>query len=200
MDDTTQIDLNEYRRLDRAVKERMRLLDDLEKAAVKTRLLPMRYVLDFRIPTANPPPTLTRSFQVRQNASLFRLRRMAQAVVLVGTTAPGVYPTQQQVRLTLPKTEAVSGAVALRYDWQCRDSYSDRAWSNVFLPAALVSTSMLEDTILGHDQQLPGGTEVSMTLRISSVGLNPFEVFSAVSEYTLQVSFLGDEIVPLESA
>lgn len=176
---------NAARRLDRAVEARNKDLDALDKE--RFRVLPMRYVLEFPFKTfdSNEQLDISKTFVVREQSKHFACKRIVQSLIVVGTVGGDA------ARFTLAPILA-ERVVTFRF--LLRDSYTDRAWSNVPLPGAVISQSYLQETLFARPARLPAGTQVEMNASILTAS-DALAGLIEIENFVLQISFVGDEVV-----
>lgn len=180
---------NEARRVEKAIAQRNQMLDGMDKE--RFRVLPMRYILEFPFDPFTDGTNqidISRSFVVRQQSKHFACRALVQSLIVVGTPVVG----GDSVRFTLaPQYMAV-----MQYRFSLRDSYTDRAWSNVALPGSVISQSALQETVFARPARIPAGAQVEMNVSVLAArslitGLD--EVL--ITKFVLQIAFVGDEVV-----
>lgn len=199
MNESEQLLINELRRLDRAIDKRKKAFSALTEAKDK-RVFSRRYVLEIPISlrkvqgefsisyTVDTQP-VTRSFVVDKDCINFSCREIVYTVAGVGTLYTGSGPTEG--RFSFLNTSV------LWFQWEVRDTYTDRAWQNLPMPDLALGSGKTSGLPLGRPAVLLPGTEVSFTVRpLTNYGLLPIEQVGFVpTSYALQVSFVGTEVL-----
>lgn len=193
VNESDQLLINELRRIERAIEKRKKALDALATAKGKQNFN-RRYVLDVPLDivdgtVVNVP--VTRSFVVDRDCIQFCCREVVFTPAAVGTlTFPPPSIGSVTGKFSLPPT------AYFWFDWQVRDTYSDRAWQSHPMPSLALGSGKVSGLPLGRPAVLPAGTEVLFTVQ-------PLEGASATSastrftatSFSVQVSFVGYEVV-----
>ncbi len=185
--ETDQLIVNEMRRLDRAIAKRQKVIDSLSKKTGKQNFN-RRYVLDLPVSLnaagdGIDTSPVTRSFVVDRDCVFFRPLELSYTNSAVGTVA-STPPVSG--RFSFPNT------AYLWFNYEVRDTYSDRSWQNMPLPDYAMGGGKLGGLPLGPTT-LPAGTEVLFTLYPLN-GVVGGDAFTA-SSFAVQVSFAGFEVV-----
>lgn len=187
MDDVQQMIVNEVKRLERVIEKRAKALAQLE---VKTqqRTSPRRYVLEYDIPAGNEALArpLNRSFVVDRDCSRFFCQEVVMSVSVVGQIT-GVANSN---KFTL--SPEWSGS--LDFTWRIRDTSTDREWQSHPLPSYFLASGLTSPLSMPWSASLRPGTEVETTIvpTVSGAALLSFDI---VSSYTLQIAFVGFEVL-----
>lgn len=185
MDDTDIMDVNEYMRLQKAIEERTKRVDELEKDRKHREESNFRYVLDYTFPFdgTNIPAPQTRSFVVKAGT-----RFIVKAF-------EGVYGLQGDGQRTFidPLTRYLG---FFRFNFLIRDTGTDRQWSDHPMPDQVLLSRYLNPHIFGAGHaQLDGGSEVSVdiipTFSSSPANASPF---TTITDHVLQVAFAGIQV------
>lgn len=186
MDDVQQMLVNELNRLERAINNRTKVIEKLE-AKEKKVSLPKRYVLEFQFtPSASRLPPQSRSFVVDRDSSRFVCQQIVPTVAVAGTRVG----TATASKLTI----SPEGTGTLRYACSFRDTSTDREWQNYPISYYHLTGGFVSGLVLPYPAVLQSGSEIEVT--VSSVSLYAFiSGFTSVSSVTLQLSFVGFEVV-----
>lgn len=200
MNESEQMLVNELRRIERAVDKRKKLLEDL--SSKKRRNLNRRYVLDIPIDLIKVPDfdesfiastqPITRSFVVDRDCTYFCCRELVYTPSIVGLFRfPSPESGTVQGKFSIPNT-AYFG-----FNWEVRDTYSDRAWQNFPLPDLAMGSGKTSGLPVGRSAILPAGTEVLFTLYPLSWAIEDTYGEGGLSPTSLsvQVSFVGFEVL-----
>jgi hypothetical protein len=211
MSDVEMSLLNEYRKIDRALEQRKREINELEKRLKANGNLPLdrrpkRYSVEYDFTPGDLQPQ-EQSFFVDGGSrfyassieSTFRVTGQAAVDDGGGGTIAG-----QAVTATLPwspvrdSTRSSQRNGYFDFLWTIRDTGSDREWQNVPQPALFLLTGALSPLYLPVPGVIRSGSEVfvnidpffSRVVNGSNLGL-----FQTVSTYTVLVSFWGEEVI-----
>lgn len=187
MDDVQQMIVNEVKRLERVVEKRVRALAQLE-AKVQQRTAPRRYVLEYDLPAGsdalNRP--FTRSFVVDKDCSRFFCQDVVFSIAAVGQIT-GVTNSNKM-------TLTPEWAGTLDFTWRIRDTSTDREWQNTPLPRYFLASGLTAGLSLPWSSPLRPGAEIETT--VVPTQANPFIFgFDSVTSYTLQIAFVGFEVL-----
>lgn len=190
VNESDQLLVNELRRVERAIEKRQKVLQSLATAKGKQNFN-RRYVLDVPLDVVNEDvrnTPVTRSFVVDRDCIQFCCREIVFTPFAVGTLEyPGGNTTTG--KFSLPPTSY------FWFDWQVRDTYSDRAWQNMPMPSLALASGKVSGLHLGRPAVLPAGTEVLFTVQpLEGASATPTLRFTATS-FSVQVSFIGFEVV-----
>lgn len=179
--------VNKVRAYERQLEAREKALAAAEgKKALEDAVFNKRYVLNFPYTVADVQPQ-TKSFTVDRGVKWWFCKRLTFSLSEVGTAEGG-----SAVNFTLNpvfRASQRSGLVLIR------DSYRDRAWSNVPLPDGVFSNSLLMPRILARAAKLPGGTVVELTYTpVSALAANETALGFDASRYNFAFSFDGVEV------
>lgn len=189
VNESDQLLVNELRRIERAVEKRKKVLESLATAKGKQNFN-RRYVVDVPLEIVNDTVRnvpVTRSFVIDRDSLQFCCREIVYTASAVGTLTvpPGV---EFAGKFSLPPT------AYFWFDWQIRDTYSDRAWQNHPLPSLALGSGKVSGLPLGRPAILPAGTEVLFTIQPLVGASASASAFTATS-FSVQVSFVGYEVV-----
>lgn len=187
MDDVQQMIVNEVKRLERVVEKRAKTLAQLE-AKAQQRTAPRRYVLEYDLPAGsdvlNRP--FTRSFVVDKDCSRFFCQDVVFSIAAVGEIT-GVANSN---KFTLTP----EWAGTLDFTWRIRDTSTDREWQNTPLPRYFLASGLTSGLPLPWSSALRPGAEIETT--IVPTQSNAFILgFNSVTSYTLQIAFVGFEVL-----
>lgn len=189
MSDIEQMLLNDLERTDRAIALRKKRLDAvLEK---HLRSTPKRYLVDIPIKVQTAAnlarfEPVTRSFVVDKDCKAFRCRQLVATPSAIGTLDD---------LSAAAKVSLFAMNRSLSYTWQVRDTYTDRAWQSVGLPDLALASGKNGGLLLPRPNVLPSGTVVEVTV-MPILTYNEVQFFlSSVTEYSVQIGFIGDEVL-----
>ncbi len=190
MDDVQQMIVNEVKRLERVVEKRAKTLEQLE-AKVQQRTIPRRYVLEYDIPTAQWQTILnrtpfTRSFVVDKDCSRFFCQDIVCSIAAVGQI-DGVVNSN---KLTL----SMEWAELLDFTWRVRDTSTDREWQNEPLPRYFLASGLTSGLSLPWSAGLRPGAEIEVAV-VPTWMRTTIPNFTSVTSYTLQIAFVGYEVL-----
>lgn len=187
MDDVQQMIVNEVNRLERVIEKRAKALEQLE-AKVQRRTSPRRYVLEFPIPADNKflNQPFTRSFVVDRDCTRFFCQSLAVSIAAVGR----VPLVANSNKATLPP----SVLDALDFTWRIRDTSTDREWQNAPLPRYFLASGLTTALDLPWPATARPGTEIEATL-VPSILSQSTILLSDITSYTVQISFVGFEVL-----
>lgn len=203
-------------KLERAIQERTARVQALQAQLPPIGDLlnerPRRYSLEYEFAPIVPyegvtPAPQTKSFLVDGGRPFLidsidtSLRVTGQAAVRTGAALVA----GQDVSITLPFGLSPTTVRQYRNEyfdffWSIRDTTTDRAFQNVRQPSVFLLSGALGPVTLPIDQKLPGGSEVEMTIEptfavSTATPAATFGKFFNVRRYTLQVSFMGRELL-----
>jgi len=190
-----QLLINEMRRIDGAIKKRQKVIESLASAQGK-KIFNRRYVIDLPVAIIGDPgsPSISlepvyRSFVVDRDCVYFFCKELVYTVAATASIfQPFGAPTAGKV--SLPNT-----LVGVWFNWEVRDTYTDRSWQNLPLPCFAMGSGKTSGFPLSRPAALPAGTEVQFTLAPFSDFLQGSGLIDAVSAFSVQVSFSGFEVV-----
>lgn len=187
MDDVQQMIINEVKRLERVIDQRSKALAALE-AKVQKKTVPRRYVLEYDVPagTASLYRPFTRSFVVDKDCSRFFCQDVVFSVAAVGEIT-GV-ANSNKMTLT-PQWQG-----PLDFTWRIRDTSTDREWQNTPLPRYFLASGLTAGLSLPWSAPLRPGAEIETTI-VPTQAQTPISQFTSVSSYTLQIAFVGFEVL-----
>lgn len=187
----------EYERIEAEITKCEKAIELLEKGRKATyEARNYRYVLDVDIPFQSLPtdtrgnPTQTpvsygSSTTIKKDTKFFCTH------IECATYAVGVYESTQLTLAIRPWLRRDY----IQFDWQVRDTGSDRAWQNAFLPMGLLKTNRVNSLELGTPTVLSGGAEVFADYKVRSMSLPLFQsLFEEIKKFTIQLSFCGYEV------
>ena len=181
----------EYERIEGEIakcEKALALLEQGRKATYEARNY--RYVLDLEIPfqeitSAHAPLSFGISSTVKKDTKFF-CTHMECATYAVGVAGG--------TQLTLAIRPWIRRDY-LQFDWQVRDTGSDRSWQNNFLPMGLLKTNRVNSLVLGTPTILSGGAEIFVDYKVKSMSFPVFQsVFESIKKYTVQLSLCGYEV------
>lgn len=197
--------INKVRAYERAIGARRRALELAEKGVNDERLVDKRYVFDFSFNAADfhtglvgaggtRPRAQTKNQTVDKRAAWFVCKSTALSVAIVGSNGSvAIYYTVAPVF----RPYQISGTIDIR------DSFRDRAWSNLPLPDAFYANNAYGPRLLPKPARLPGGTNLSATYAptVSQFPLtdgtdaapNPFGI-TTINQYRVSLSLIGVEV------
>lgn len=181
-----QMLLNELTRLEHAIKKRQKRIEEVAEKAAHSA--PKRYVVDVPITVESTTARLamvTRSVVIDRTGRAFRCRQIAGTSTVIGTLSD----MATAAKISLPPANR-----ALSFMWQVRDTYTDRTWSNAFLPDLALASGKNGPLELDQPAKLPPGTLLEVTVMPILTASAVTFFMSAASEYSVQFSFIGDEI------
>lgn len=208
--------VNDFRRIGRAIAARKVAIEKLSKKAKRGAGLlnlsverPRRYGIEFSFTPGDLQPQ-ERSFVVN-GGTKFLCRTLESSFRAIGTSGvddgAGGTVAGQRVQVTMPFSAAFAsgGGIGSRgyarnryfdYEFQIRDTGSDREWQNVRTPSNIMMSGMIAPCRLPVRAHIKGGSEVFVRVdpflsESSFVGLSSF--FS-VSAYVVHISFSGTEV------
>lgn len=187
MDDVQQMIVNEVKRLERVIDKRAKALAQLE-TKVQQRTAPHRYVLEFDIPAGEQALNLpiTRSFVVDKDCSRFFCQDVVFSIAAVGE----ITGVANSTKMTL--TPAWFGT--LDFLWRIRDTSTDREWQNTPLPRYFLASGLTAGLNLPSWSPLRPGAEVETTI-VATRADDVIAGFTLVTSYTLQIAFVGFEVL-----
>lgn len=187
MDDVQQMLLNEIQRLDKAIEKRTKALSKIDEQT-KLRTMPKRYVLEYAVPAGenvlNIP--ISRSFVVDKDCLRFVCQEIVCSVAAVGRIT-GVANSN---KLTL----AIRESFLFDFNWQIRDTSTDREWQNVPLPKYFLASGLTAGVPLSRGAAVKAGTEVELVL-VPTSSRTVSSSFDSIESYTVQISFVGYEVL-----
>ena len=187
MDDVQQMIINEVKRLERVVEKRAKALAQLE-AKVQQRTAPRRYVLEYDLPAGsnalNRP--FTRSFVVDKDCSRFFCQDVVFSIAAVGE----IMGVTNSNKMTLTP----EWAGTLDFTWRIRDTSTDREWQNTPLPRYFLASGLTAGLSLPWSSSLRPGAEIETTI-VPTQARTPINGFNSVTSYTLQIAFVGFEVL-----
>lgn len=197
LDNLSPAEKAEYERIEAEIakcEKAIELLEKGRKAIYQARNY--RYVLDLDIPAQELPtdtqgnPTSTpllygTSTTVKKDTKFF-CTHMECATYAVGV--------HEGTQLTLALRPWLRRDY-IQFDWAVRDTGSDRAWQNDFLPMGLLKTNRVNSLELGTPTILSGGSEIFVDYKVRSMALpTTGSLFQEIKKYTIQISFCGYEV------
>lgn len=191
MDDVQQMIINEVKRLERAVENRAKTLAQLEDKLQK-RTMPRRYVLEYDIaveatPSIRGRQSYTRSFIVDKDCSRFFCQEVVFAFAGVGTVT-GVANSNKF-------TFSPEWLNTLDFEWRIRDTSTDREWQNTPLPRYFLASGLTAGLTLPCSAALRPGAEIETTVVPTIAGANGVAGFDSLNSYSLQIAFVGFEVI-----
>lgn len=203
--------INKVRRQERAIKSREAIIADLQKKVRDSQasLLdrrPRRYSVEFSFEPGVTQPQ-EKSFTVNAG-TVFRCHSLETSFRVIGQAAVddggGGVTSGQFVNVTLPWS-TVSGGGSTRsssrqrffdYEWQVRDTGSDREWQNVRQPSIFMLTGALSPAWLPVQATLRGSSEVFVRIdpfySVANITNGPF---NSIESFILHISFAGTEVL-----
>lgn len=191
-------DKAEYERIESSIKqaeEKIGLL--LKGREVMYKARNQRYVLDLDIPfeyvdffssnPANPrdPLAFETSTTIKKDTKFFCTH------LECATYALGSRYSQQYTQAIRPYERPDLFA----FEWMLRDTGSDRAWQNVFLPDALFMTNRINPLFMGTPTVVSGGSEVFLNLNVQYMKSPVIgDVLTEIKNFNVQVSLCGYEV------
>ena len=190
MDDVQQMIVNEVRRLERFIEKRAKTLAQLEEK-VQQRTSPRRYVLEYDIPTSSSPlfvgrTSLTRSFIVDRDCSWFFCQDVVCSIAAVGQIVGVV--NSNKMTLSMEWTDL------LDFTWRVRDTSTDREWQNEPLPRYFLASGLTAGLSLPWSAPLRPGAEIEVSV-VPTFVRTVIPNFTAVTAYTVQIAFVGYEVL-----
>lgn len=187
--ESQQMLVNELDRLDRAISQRKKLLGNGEK---KLRCVPHVELVDLPIKVQTQANVaryalVKRSFVVRKDCKAFRVRRIVATPSAIGTL--------DDISGVAAKLSLFAMNRSLSYEWQVRDTYTDRAWQSAPLPDLAAASGKNGGLELPRPNVLPAGTIVEVTVMPILTFDEVAFFLSSVSEYSVQFGFVGDEVL-----
>lgn len=182
--------VNELAALDRAISQRRkRLLSQAEKklrCQAHIELVDLPIAVQTAANSARLQP-VTRSFVVSKDCKAFRVRRIVATSSAIGT--------MDDISGVAAKLSLFPMNRSLSYEWQVRDTYTDRAWQSAPLPDLAAASGKNGGLELPRPNVLPAGTIVEVTV-MPILTFDEVSFFlSSVSEYSVQFGFIGDEVL-----
>jgi hypothetical protein len=185
--DVDQMLLNDLARLDRAIEGRKR------RRTAKPSKKPLRcdarrYLVDVPIAVSSTSARMqpiTRTVVIDRVCKAFRCRELVATTAAIGT----MVDTDVATKISLPAFSR-----SLSYQWQVRDTYTDREWQNAFLPDLVLASGKNGGLQLGRPAVLPAGTLLEVTIMPIQTPTTVSYYMSGVTEYAVQLSFVGDEV------
>jgi len=181
----------EYERIEGEIakcEKALALLEQGRKATYEARNY--RYVIDLDIPFEEltldqTPLSFGLSATVKKDTKFF-CTHMECATYAVGVS--------EGTQLTLAVRPWIRRSY-LQFDWQVRDTGSDRSWQNNFLPMGLLKTNRVNSLVLGTPTILSGGAEIFVDYKVKSMSFPVFQsIFESIKKYTIQLSLCGYEV------
>lgn len=193
----------EYDRIEKEIEVYEKRLLDLQNKRFEKVPKNYRYVIDFNIPyrdllrsTGAPVPdgiryapiALSSSTTVKKN-TVFYCTNLEYSLYAIGSSV--MTPGKQRVQRIFP--------TMLRYffnfTYAIRDSGSDRAWQNDFIPFPALQSGNDSNLELPIPTSISGGSEVFVDLEILTMLPQPIlATINPVSAFLLQFSFGGYEV------
>lgn len=192
MDDVQQMIVNEVKRLERVIDKRTKALAQLDEK-IQKRTSPRRYVLEFPVPaetaavaTAATNQPVTRSFVVDKDRARFFCQDVVFSVSAVGT----VIGSSSNKATLSPEFNL------LDFTWRIRDTSTDREWQNTPLPRYFMASGLTTGLNMPWPAPLRPGAEIETTIVPTLVSASALTAgFSNLTSYTVQVSFVGFEVL-----
>lgn len=207
MQDTDQLLVNEFRKLERSISANKKKLDKLKARFNKQRgtlidRRPQRYSTEFNF-VPGSLQTQRQTFTTN-GGTLFFCTEISSSVRVIGQSiVKGV--SGQSVNLTRPYGTGVSnvGNAAIYrneffdYDWRVTDTSEDREWQNVQQPAPFMGSGSLSGMELPVAARIRGGAKV--LVEVDPHFSIPFTaaiegLFADVTTFVLHICFSGYEV------
>lgn len=188
MTETEQLIENEVRRLERAVDVRRKML---ARAKGPRRSQPRRYVVDITMDTSADTTLYvpqTSSVIVDKTAIAFYCEEIVGSLAFIGTVDDGADGVPGKV-----STSVIAGGIG--FDWEVRDTYSDRSWQSAKMPGEILASMRDSGFRLARPCPLPGGTEISATIIPWNLSA-ALGMFSSIDQVSFQLAFVGYEVLP----
>lgn len=202
VEDLSADDKAEYERIQAEISKCEDLVGLLEKGRVSNyKARNYRYILDFEIPyqrvgnfdddgfflgPTNTPLLFESSTIVKKDTKFF-CTSVDCATYFTGRA----FQTNTPVVLALKPYERQK---YLNFEWAVRDTGSDRAWQNQFLPMSILKTNRINSLVLSTPTVLSGGAELFVSCQINYMYFFPGQALSEIKNFLIQFSFSGYEV------
>lgn len=186
-------DRTEYDRIQTQIDVCQERLERLKKGRLENyKARNHRYVLDLEIPfqvfDQNSSPVLyENSFTVKKDTKFFATY-LECSTYAVGTPVSGNTQLVLNLRPYLRPQY-------IQFEWAARDTGSDRAWQNSYLPMGLLKTNRVNSLDLSVPSVLSGGSELFFQVRVDKMSYPENDnLFESINRIIVQVSFAGYEV------
>lgn len=196
-------DKAEYARIQQEITECEEAISSLEKGRLGVyKARNYRYVLDLEIPYQrigefseegfflgpSKTPLLFEASTVVKKDTKFFCTYIDCATYVVGSTAQ----TNTPIVSALKPYDRI---IYLNFEWAVRDTGSDRAWQNQFLPMSILKTNRINPLVLAAPTVVSGGSELVLSCQVNYMLFFPGQgLFSDIKNFMLQFSFSGYEV------
>lgn len=178
-------------RLSRLLDLRKAELDALEQQVDLTRRKNRRYNIDINVPF----------FDDNVDATDEPLAVLSQAITVASGTRFFCKSIEQSVSIVSEGAAFALGPIAagfyLGFEWKVRDTGSDRAWQNRWLPQEMLYSGDVRGLQFGDSHAVvSGGADIIAEIKVfrSINGPTGAALFDVVEGFVLQMSFAGIEV------